>query len=328
MDFKKNSKFEFKVGQHCITSTADNKDPTEDKQEAPSSAGVLPTTLMSPWRNVTWSQEAKEELMDMVRSYRPATTSVPEARVLLLGPPGAGKSSFISSVQSVFSGRVLNRAMVGSTTSTGFTKKLQSFSIRHSCEARLGPTGLVLCDVLGIGGEETTGLTIHDVLYTIKGHVPEGHRYSPVEPVSSETSGFITKPSLKDKIHCVVFVIDASVINSYPKGVSRTFQQLREHISNLGVHQVTLLTHVDEVCHKTAQDITQVYKSQIVQQLMVKAGALLGMATSYIVPVKNYSSQLDLDENTDILLLKAVDHILQYADLYFQDSAAENKVSM
>lgn len=52
---------------------------------------------------------------------------------------------------------------------------------------------------------------------------------------------------------------------------------------------------------------------------VVKAGALLGMATSYIVPVKNYCSELDLDTNTDILLLKAVDHILQYVNLYFQD---------
>lgn len=56
---------------------------------------------------------------------------------------------------------------------------------------------------------------------------------------------------------------------------------------------------------------------------MGKAGALLGMSTSYIVPVKNYSSELDLDVNTDVLLLSAVDHILQYADLYFQDHAPQ-----
>ena len=58
-----------------------------------------------------------------------------------------------------------------------------------------------------------------------------------------------------------------------------------------------------------------------------KAGALLGMSTSYIVPVKNYSSELDLNKNTDILLLSAVDHILQYVDLYFQDNVAAESVS-
>lgn len=55
-----------------------------------------------------------------------------------------------------------------------------------------------------------------------------------------------------------------------------------------------------------------------------KAAALLGMSTSYIVPVKNYSSELDVDVNTDVLLLSAVDHILQYVDLYFQDSPSQN----
>lgn len=44
------------------------------------------------------------------------------------------------------------------------------------------------------------------------------------------------------------------------------------------------------------------------------------MSTSYIVPVKNYSSELEVDVSTDVLLLSAVDHILQYADLYFHDN--------
>lgn len=48
-----------------------------------------------------------------------------------------------------------------------------------------------------------------------------------------------------------------------------------------------------------------------------KAAALLGMSTSYIVPIKNYSSEVDVDVNTDVLLLSAVDHILQYANLFF-----------
>lgn len=66
----------------------------------------------------------RETLMESVRSFKPASETVTEARVLLVGPVGAGKSSFISSVQSVFSGRVINRAMVGSSSSTSFTKKV------------------------------------------------------------------------------------------------------------------------------------------------------------------------------------------------------------
>ncbi|XP_016423568.1 interferon-induced protein 44-like isoform X1 [Sinocyclocheilus rhinocerous] len=281
----------------------------------------FPLLLENEWRNMKWSEEVRETLMESVRSFKPASETVTEARVLLIGPVGAGKSSFISSVQSVFSGRVINRAMVGSSSSTSFTKKLRSYNIRGAGEKADEPTALVLCDVMGVGEGESTGLTLHDALSVIKGCAPEGHQFSPEQPIGAETVGFIRKPSTNDKVHCVVFVIDGSSVGSYAKSFGATFQQLREHISNLGVHQVALLTHVDQVCTATRSDITKVYKSQAVQQAMVKAAELLGMATSYIVPVKNYCSELDLDENTDILLLNAVDHILQYVNLYFQDNS-------
>ncbi|XP_061566036.1 interferon-induced protein 44-like isoform X2 [Cololabis saira] len=270
--------------------------------------------LEAQWRNVEWTQEQKENLMKTVSSYRPRCEEAPQARVLLLGPVGSGKSSFISSVQSVFNGRVANRAMVGSF-STSFTKK--SFSI-HAQRGE-DTSGLVLCDSAGLGDGGMTGLTLHDILSVIKGHVPEGHKFSPEQPVRSETVGYVKLPNLKDKIHCVAFVVDASKITMYPKSLRTTFKKLREHISDLGVHQVALLTHIDQICPEITKDLTQVYKRQSIRDVMSKAGALLGMSTSYIVPVKNYSSELDLDLNTDVLLLSAVDHILQYTDLFFQD---------
>ncbi|XP_039984457.1 interferon-induced protein 44f5 [Xiphias gladius] len=304
---------------------------TEKRTDKPFTFKGFQSNLESQWRKVNWKEEQKTTLMKRVSSYRPSCEEVTDARVLLLGPVGSGKSSFISSVQSVFNGRVTNRAMVGSS-STSFTKKLsfcscqlQSFNI-HGQKGE-DPSRLVLCDIMGLGGEGMTGLTLHDILSIIKGHVPEGHKFSPDQPVRSETVGYVKRPSLADKIHCVAFVVDASKILTYPEGLSTTFQQLRECISDLGVHQVALLTHVDKICPETAKDVTQVYKSGRIQDIMGKAGALLGMSTSYIVPVKNYSSELDLDANTDVLLLSAVDHILQYADLYFQDNGPQYTVS-
>ncbi|XP_034439664.1 interferon-induced protein 44-like [Hippoglossus hippoglossus] len=262
--------------------------------------------------------------METVSSYTPSSEEVTQARVLLLGPVGSGKSSFISSVHSVFNGRVTIRAMVGSS-STCFTKKLQSFTICG--QKREVPTRLVLCDAMGLGDGEMTGLTLHDILSVIKGHVPEGHKFCPDQAVRSETGNYVKWPSLKDKIHCVAFVLDASKIATYSKGLRASFQQLREHISDLGIHQVALLTHVDEICPNTAKDVSMVYKSQVIKETMSKAADLMGMATSYIVPVKNYSSELDLNVNTDVLLLSAVEHILQYVDLYFQENTPQKTES-
>ncbi|MEQ2261362.1 hypothetical protein XENORESO_009474 [Xenotaenia resolanae] len=299
-----------------LTNERTKEEKTERVVEIPTFTGFQ-LKLECEWRDVQWTEEQKKNLMKTVSSYKPSCKDVHCARVLLLGPVRSGKSSFISSVQSLFNGRVTNRAMVGSSLNTSFTKKLQSFSI--CAQKREDSTRLVLCDSMGLGDGDMTGLTLHDILSVIKGHVPEGHKFSPDQPVGTETPGYVKTPSVGDKIHCVAFVVDASKITSNNKGFSSTFKLLREHISELGVHQVALLTHVDQICQETAKDISLVYKSLSVRETMNKAGALLGMSTSYIVPVRNYSSELDLDVNTDVLLLSAVDHILQYVDLFFQD---------
>lgn len=250
--------------------------------------------------------------MKTISSYKPKHQDVNQTRVLLLGPVGSGKSSFISSVQSVFNGRVINRAMVG-TSPSSFTKRLQSYNIQ--AENDDGPTGLVLCDIMGLRNEDMTGLTLHDILSVIKGHVPEGHKFRPDQPVTSDTEGYLKWPELKDKIHCVVFVVDGSTLNTFT-GFKSNFQQLREHISDLGIHQVALLTHIDKICPDTQKDASAVYSSVHLKQLIANVATLLGMSTSYVIPVKNYAAELNLDTNTDVLLLSAVDHILQYADLY------------
>lgn len=56
---------------------------------------------------------------------------------------------------------------------------------------------------------------------------------------------FIKKPSLKDKIHCVVFVVDASKIHTYAKGLSNMFRQLRENLSTLGEAFITYISTYD-----------------------------------------------------------------------------------
>ncbi|XP_031430163.1 interferon-induced protein 44-like isoform X2 [Clupea harengus] len=428
-----------------------------------SSAPVPHSFQESPWRQVDWSEETKEVLMESVRSYKPACDSVAAARVLLVGPVGAGKSSFISSVQSMFYGRVVNRAMVGSSSSssTSFTKQLQSFQLYGSRERDGKNIALVLSDMAGLG--ETNSPTLHDMLATIKGHVPEGHtdpkvvpkltlekvklermspegegagaegggggsglppdakaprkrpsavespkssvkkqkkggsdgpkssedeasskseqsapssptspfspsnyilysttssdsdfepvqkqgqgepqgplhsmvedlqseesdddhstgaevEFSACSPVGSDTPGYVKEPHLAEKVHCVAFVISSLELSSYSQTMTSTFQQLREHISALGVHQVALLTHVDKL--GLASDITQVYRSLPLKHAMMKAGDLLGLPVSSIVPVKNYSEELELEPHTDTLLLKALDHILQYVELHFRD---------
>ncbi|XP_063065178.1 interferon-induced protein 44-like [Engraulis encrasicolus] len=266
----------------------------------------------------------KTALLESIRSYKPALGSVPAARVLLVGPVAAGKSSFISSVQSVFYGRVLNRAMVGSPSgaSTSFTEKLQLYKLHSSGERDAKSLSVVLSDMAGLG--EGSSLTLHDALAVIKGHVPDGHKFSAFSPVGSDTAGYVKEPSLADRVHCVVYVVNASEMSTYSKTMTSTLQQLRKHVSALGVHQVALVTHIDKV-HVNTSDMSQVYCSTPLKNVMEQASAVLGMPVSSMVPVKNYSMELHTERHTDTLLLQALELILQYVDLHLKEHAEQAK---
>lgn len=68
----------------------------------------------------------KESLMSAIRTYKPYGGLVHQIQILLLGPIGAGKSSFFNAVKSVFRGHVTNQALVGSDI-TGVSEKVSPF---------------------------------------------------------------------------------------------------------------------------------------------------------------------------------------------------------
>lgn len=51
--------------------------------------------------------------MRTIQVYQPDINAVCQARVLLLGPVGAGKSSFFNSINSAFRGNMTSQAIAG-----------------------------------------------------------------------------------------------------------------------------------------------------------------------------------------------------------------------
>lgn len=84
-------------------------------------------------------------------------------------------------------------------------------------------------------------------------------QFSLDQAVSSETAGYVKRPSLKDKIHCVVFVVDASKILTYPKGLTTTLQQLREHISDLGEQTANRKSTTDICARRICNIVPEIF---------------------------------------------------------------------
>ncbi|XP_059399378.1 interferon-induced protein 44-like, partial [Carassius carassius] len=95
------------------------------------------------WRNVLWTADRRAELMGLIRNYKPLVTSVSRVRILMIGPVGAGKSSFFNSINSIFMGRITSKAMSGSA-GTSLTTQFCTFPVKDGREGK--PLPFVLCD--------------------------------------------------------------------------------------------------------------------------------------------------------------------------------------
>ncbi|XP_053542523.1 interferon-induced protein 44-like [Ictalurus punctatus] len=272
--------------------------------------------LPNPWREVVWHDTTRENLREDFASYKMLLESLPRVKALFLGPVGSGKSSFINSLRSTMYKRIVHLPHIG-TSVEGFTQKVTTYGIRTKLR---GPqSALSFCDVKAIGDDDSTGLSYTDALAVIKGHVPEGYKFQRGVTVTDAVSGYIANPTLNEQIHCVLFVLDASKVTSYPSSLQSTLRKLHSGISDLGIPQLILLTHVDQVCLAVQKDLKDVYSSQTVQDKMQKAAELVGLPLSYVLPVKNYFSELTVECNTDILLLSVGMSILQAVDDTFED---------
>ncbi|XP_049911844.1 interferon-induced protein 44-like isoform X3 [Epinephelus moara] len=274
------------------------------------------TELERPWRTINWESQNKKELMESITMYKPTVSSVSQARVLLIGPVGAGKSSFFNSINSVFRGHVTSQAIAGSST-TSLTTQFRTFSVKAGRDGK--PLPIILCDTMGLEESRAAGLEIDDISSILKGHLPDRYQFNPSAPLNSEAHGYRKSPRLKDKIHCVVYVVDACKVSIMPTKLEEKLHAVRRKVNLMGIPQLVLMTKVDEACAFVSQDIRNIYRSGYIEELMQEVSARLGVPMSCVIPVKNYSKELELDLHCDILLLTAIIQMLRAADSYFDD---------
>ncbi|KAG2465659.1 IF44L protein, partial [Polypterus senegalus] len=277
------------------------------------------------YEQIFHTQKLKDKLMNLIMTYKPTVTSVSQVRVLLVGPIGAGKSSFFNSINSVFRGHVTSQAIAGCAV-TSVTKQFRTYSIKAGREGKQLP--IVLCDTMGLEEVSGAGVCVEDIANIAMGNIPDRYQFNPSAPIHSKIPGCIKSKTIKDKIHCVAFVIDACKVKIMPSKLEDKLLAIREKLNLLGVPQLVLLTKVDEACPLVAEDIRNVYRSRFTERKIQEVGARLGVPVSCIVPIQNYSRELELDDNVNILLLSAIIQMLRFADNYFDDISYEEMNDM
>ncbi|TWW58128.1 Interferon-induced protein 44-like [Takifugu flavidus] len=214
----------------------------------------------SPWRTVVWGKEKRTEYLKAIKEFESASSSVKKARILLLGPSRVGKSSFVNSVFSIFKDRKNNPADCRDKTSEFCTYLIKGVEERTSLN-------LALCDTMGLSEGTGRGFTVTTSSASFK--------FSPTSPMTPETAGYVAAPTLNRKIHCVVYVMDASTVSDVSAALKKKLREIRQRVTSLNIPQLVLMTKVDRADPSVIKDIRNVYESEIFREKAEQLAALL-----------------------------------------------------
>jgi len=225
--------------------------------------------------------------------------------VLLLGTPSSGKTSLRNTIGSAFSDNILKLAFAGQDDSS-LTKKLTSYPVRYKKDGKNEVLKLKFWDTMGL----ETKLTLETICKIIDGEVESG---TPLEgPLEKGRSS----PEAKHKMHCILFVINATKLTALEETWKRMIDGIKEKANIRGVPSMVVLTHVDKMCPQVAANTRAVFMSEKIRKLIEEAAIITTFTENKIHPIRNYSKEVIQTTSIDFLTLLLVQNVLECCDEY------------
>uniref|UniRef100_A0A3B3XR95 G domain-containing protein n=1 Tax=Poecilia mexicana TaxID=48701 RepID=A0A3B3XR95_9TELE len=260
----------------------------------------------------------KQKNLKYVQEYKPEKDDIRYLRILLYGPVGAGKSSFINSVSNVLRGRMTIPALASAMTSDkSFTKKYETHKFIKGRGSSKTFYPLVFNDIMGLEDGTNRGVHADDIKLALRGHVKEDYKFNPVAPLTQDDPGYNPTISADDKVHVLVCVMSANT-PQMKSSVLEKMKSIREAASDLGIPQMAMMTRIDEACGETERDLRNVYKSKYLRKKMKDFSSAVGIPMNCIFPVKNYSEEIDMNDDVDALILSALRKMVDFGDDFIE----------
>ncbi|XP_060716847.1 interferon-induced protein 44-like isoform X2 [Tachysurus vachellii] len=238
-----------------------------------------------PWRKMPWGE--KDEIEHKLRTFKLKGTSAQFVRILVVGEVGAGKSSFINSVNNAFQGRITSGALVDRAGGTSFTKNYKT----HYIEAEDGSNlPFVFNDIMGLEDRES-GAKADDIIRAIYGLLEEGHN---LENTRVTDVKYRSNPSVEHQTTCLVNIVAADKISMMNDGVIDKLKKIRQAATKWNMPQVIIMTRPDVACPLVQQDLRKIYTSKKIKEKMEVCSNTVGIPMNHIFPVKNYYEPLPL----------------------------------
>ncbi|KAM9454185.1 uncharacterized protein Hap1MRO34_020109 [Clarias gariepinus] len=273
------------------------------------------STFEKPWRPVNWRLSERDAMLRRLRDFQ-SNKNVDHLRILVVGPAGAGKSAFITSVNTVFQGHSTYLAC-SLTGGSSATLKHTVYKLNKGTEGSFFP--FVFGDTMGLE-TGSDGAKTDEIVKILHGHIPEGHTFTASAELTADSSDYNRTSDLHDKFHCLVLVVPASNIAQLPNNIIAKIEEIQKSARELGIPQVVIMSKVDEACSQVKENLQMIYRSKKIKEEMEKCSIKLGVPMNYILPVKNYHEEITNNNEIDILLLMAVTTIVNFANEFVKAS--------
>uniref|UniRef100_A0A8C6UIX2 G domain-containing protein n=1 Tax=Neogobius melanostomus TaxID=47308 RepID=A0A8C6UIX2_9GOBI len=266
-----------------------------------------------------WGNKGK--LLEVINKYTPRHGEK-HLRILVYGPVGAGKSTFINSVTSALYERMSCEAAANTSDSDtrSFTLKVTNGGYSDECYP------FVFNDMMGMEGGDRVGIHPQDIKSAMMGHVKEGYKFDPMSPLEKGDLHYNPNPTIDDKVHVLVLMLSANC-PEIDRSVIEKMKEVRETARDLGIPQLAVGTHVDVNCEEIKKDIQNIYLSKSLKEKMEELSHAVGLPLSCIMGVKNYSEETDTDDNIDTLILIALRNMVNSGMDFVRKNSATNKWS-
>ncbi|XP_076121884.1 interferon-induced protein 44-like [Alosa pseudoharengus] len=122
-------------------------------------------------QNILLNLYRKTPIINEVRDLKIFNPEVKLLRILIHGPVGTGKSSFINSIDSIFQGRMAQGALAEASTYDGsFTTMFYPHKVK---DGKGGFLPFVINDIMGLE-DGSGGAHVDDLKMALEGHLKEG----------------------------------------------------------------------------------------------------------------------------------------------------------
>ncbi|XP_048740051.1 interferon-induced protein 44-like [Ostrea edulis] len=312
---------------YMIKNRLQNKSLEDKPRSLPMHPSAEPVQILlpEPWRKI---HPTETDIPKIKEFYRRKIVDIchdkgMKLNILLLGEGASGKSSFINSCQTALgqSGSISQIATVLDGSSDSVTKHLEVHGMQVKDDGGQEHIPVRLFDCRGLL-DEKRGVQTQDIINICDGHVKDKYEIRPDTPINISDPKYREKSRKKDKIHCIVYVMDAQNQNGdnfVGQKVRDQFEEVKRYLSRSGNPQLTLLTKIDRL---GIRHMDKIFYDQRVKECCEMASSFLGFSLGCVLPQANYCEEVIPSVEKDLITLFNIWKIMESAKSYVQKTSA------